>query len=563
MSVYCPHCGKENKEAKESCWSCGATLPQEGPESLLGKTVFDSYVLEGILGQGGMAVVYKGRNKLTDQVVAVKVLPPELAVYSEVKTRFVDEARTLAKLEHANIVHLINFAEDIGRLCLVMQYADGETLDDLIDIRGRVEPREAIRINAAVLDAMEHAHRHEVVHRDIKPSNIIVRKDGSVKVTDFGIAKIVRSTKLTQDGQTMGTVRYMSPEQVQGGKIDGRTDIYSLGITLYEALVGDTPFDGDSHFQIMNKHLKEEPLPPSKAGAPIGQELDRVVLKAIQKNPQNRYATAAEMAIELRACPEFAVLGGGAAGAAKAPASPTKGVTKLKGSTADKMRAKPSKSRLWMVALVAGVALVVGVGLFLILGPSLSSPGGGGEGEGSAGGESREGGAGRPGDRDKPDPRESRAVKRWKNEKHPKLTAVSGKVSWAVKMENNKAPYLRILSQVPMKTGKIEKFYTKSLELYPKMLASERVKHEMIVRPLVIVFLGPKIFNDKSIWGAEEGADVRYYPLPVATLFLPAKKEVERSAVLYGIASHLCPARLSGSQCHKLAERFEKYSATR
>ena len=218
--------------------------------------------------------------------------------------RVVLAGRTLAKLEHPNIVHLINFAEDAGRLCLVMQYAEGETLEELIDRVEQVPPDEAVRITMRTLDGLSHAHANGVVHRDIKPSNIIVRKDGAVKVTDFGIAKITRDHKLTQTGQTMGTVRYMAPEQVRGKDIDLRSDIYSLGITCYEALVGEPPFDGESQFEVMQMHLSTEPMPPREAGAQVSPELEAVLLKSMSKEPDERYQSAKEFRVALAGTPE-------------------------------------------------------------------------------------------------------------------------------------------------------------------------------------------------------------------------------------------------------------------
>lgn len=568
MSPYCSQCGKENAQSSTVCQSCGSAMPQDGPEGLLGKVVFDSYELTEILGQGGMAVVYRGRNKITEQHVAVKVLPPELATYSEVKTRFVDEARTLAKLEHPNIVHLINFAEDLGRLCLVMQYAEGETLEDLIDNAGRVSPREAVRISIQVLSALHHAHRHEVVHRDIKPSNIIVRPDGSIKVTDFGIAKIVRSTKLTQDGQTMGTVRYMSPEQVQGSDIDLRSDIYSLGITLYEAVVGDTPFDGESHFAIMNQHLQAEPTPPIEAGAPISEGLQDVILKSLAKVRQDRFATAEEMSRALEMCEEASPIGVKGKPRTEKPATvPRKTSARTKAET---KVARPSAGRRpWLVPLVAAGAVVAGTVLFFAFGPGLGSTSGADEPGAEEPRRARRAGkkksrSGRPDGRE----RGGREVKKWLTTKHPKLKSVEEKVEWRAKMEHKARPYLRILSEKPIDTSEMEEVYEESLGSYRKLLDSERIDQPVLVRPLVMVFLDSSTFSDPKIWKGQVEADVRYYPLPVATLFVPAHTALKKgdktgSALLYGIASHLCPVRLSSSDCHRLAERFVKYHRIR
>src|SRR4051812_124849 len=161
----------------------------EGPERLIGSRVLD-FELKSVIGAGGMSVVYKGEHRVTGQEVAIKILPPELAVHEELKARFVEEARVLAKLEHPNIVHLNNFTEAGGRMCLVMQFVEGETFESKIVAQGKLPPAEALRVGIEVCKALEYAHAQGVVHRDIKPSNVLVRPDGVVKVTDFGIAKM-------------------------------------------------------------------------------------------------------------------------------------------------------------------------------------------------------------------------------------------------------------------------------------------------------------------------------------------------------------------------------------
>ncbi len=534
--VHCPNCGKENPDNAEVCFSCGATLPKEGAETLLGRVVFGSYELIEMVGEGGMAVVYKARHQLTGQLVAVKMLPPELAVYPEVRARFVDEARTLARLEHPNIVHLINFSEELGRLCLVMQYAEGETLEDVLDRSGRIVGAEAVRIVLQVLSALAHAHDQGVVHRDIKPSNIIVRPDGTVKVTDFGIAKITRDTKLTQTGQTMGTVRYMSPEQVRGETVDGRSDIYSLGITLYEAVVGHTPFDGETHFAIMSQHLSNEPKPPLQMGARISSEFDAVILKALEKEPADRFATAEEMAKALRHTPE---------------GKRTKQHSTRNLPTAESTEG--SKKKRFLLGLTgSGLALLIGLGVGFW---ALSGRGGS-----DGGTEKKTETADRPSAR-KPVRTSAKQVEieRWRTQKDPHLLALDKVVTWKVQSERNESPHLKVWSEVELSSDNIEKLYLDAIPIYEELLHAERVSEKVVVRPLDIVVLRGQTFSNKKIWGNLAEASVRYFPLPVATLYVPAGKELDRSALLYGIAAHLCPARLSASECDTLASRFEKF----
>jgi serine/threonine-protein kinase len=263
----------------------------EGPDRLIGQRILD-FVLKQVLGAGGMSVVYRGEHRVTQQEVAIKILPPELAVHDDLKARFVEEARVLAKLEHPNIVALNNFTESGGRLCLIMSYVAGKTFEQMIVDGGKVAPREVVRVGIEVCKALEYAHGQHVIHRDIKPSNVLVRPDGAVKVTDFGIAKIIGQSRLTSTGQTMGTVRYMSPEQVRGRALDNRSDLYSLGITLYEALAGKTPFDGENQFDIMQQQISKAPPSFSSQGVDVPPSLERVLKSALEKEPGKRYPDA-------------------------------------------------------------------------------------------------------------------------------------------------------------------------------------------------------------------------------------------------------------------------------
>ncbi|MBA3500094.1 MAG: protein kinase, partial [Deltaproteobacteria bacterium] len=291
----CPACNEEVLEIDVRCPKCGAVNGATGAHRMLGQLMLGVYELVDVLGQGGMSVVFKGRHKMTDQEVALKILPPELAAHSQVKSRFLDEAKALAALDHPNIVHLYNFGQENGFFVLAMQYVQGATWERMILEAKRLDWKVSCRLAIDVLKALEYAHDRGIVHRDMKPSNVLVRAhDMSATVMDFGIAKMAQSTKLTATGQTMGTVRYMSPEQVRGQEVDLRTDIYSLGATLYESLVGDTPFDGSTHFEIMTKHLSDIPQRPSTLGVELPQGVEDALMRSLAKKIDDRFSTARE-----------------------------------------------------------------------------------------------------------------------------------------------------------------------------------------------------------------------------------------------------------------------------
>ncbi len=301
MPNVCDYCGSQNDPADVRCGSCERPIMSTGVHRMVGATVLE-YEINGVLGQGGMSVVYKAKHQLTGQEVALKILPRELAAHSQVKSRFLEEARALAALDHPNIVHLYTFGEADGCLVLAMQFIRGQTFEELIFDRERLPWEQSVDICIDVLRALDFAHTRGVIHRDMKPSNVLVREDtGHATVMDFGIAKMTTSTRLTATGQTMGTVRYMSPEQVRGKQVDVRTDIYSLGCSLYEAIVGDTPFDGETHFEIMTKHLNEQALPPSARGIDIPRELEQALVRSLAKRREERFDTAADMLAVLEA----------------------------------------------------------------------------------------------------------------------------------------------------------------------------------------------------------------------------------------------------------------------
>lgn len=533
MALLCSECGAENLDTAQICYSCGEPIDGIGSDELIGTIMFDSYKLVKVLGQGGMAVVYLGRNQLTEQEVAIKMLPPELAAYAEVKTRFLEEARTLAKLEHPNIVHLINFAEDAGRLCLVMQYAEGENLEELIDRVEQVGADEAVRITMQTLEGLSHAHNNNVVHRDIKPSNIIVRSDGSVKVTDFGIAKITRDHKLTQTGQTMGTVRYMAPEQVRGKDIDLRSDLYSLGITCYEALLGEPPFDGESQFEVMQMHLSTEPTPLREAGADISAELEEVLLKSMAKDPQDRYQTAKEFRQALAATPE-----------GKRAPRPTRDLDAVTGAGIDGTMTTPIKrSKMGLVALVLGLVVLVGVGvtLYALLGAK-KEPRPGNQSNTSKGMGS---GKARP----------------IRPAHHVALANIlKGLGRWTVKKGYERPHRLYVLSDRALNVDHFAQAYlTTARTAYQRLLKDQAIVYAVKVRPLTVVLVSKERLNDKKLWPVDAPVVARtfFYDAQKGLVFTVSDEDAEAN-LRFAIAVHFCPLDIDNKRCLELASTFKK-----
>ena len=252
--------------------------------------VIGRYEVLRLVGHGGAGDVYLARDPRLERNVAVKLL------HAGEPRGLTSEAKALAALDHPNIVHLYNFGQENGLFVLAMQYVQGRTWERIILENKRMDWQSSVRVAIDVLRALEYAHGRGVVHRDMKPSNVLVRAhDGMATVMDFGIAKMTTSTKLTATGQTMGTVRYMSPEQVRGQEVDPRTDIYSLGATLYESLTGDTPFDGATHFEIMTKHLTEPAQRPSARGVEVPRVVEDALMRSLAKRIDDRFENAREM----------------------------------------------------------------------------------------------------------------------------------------------------------------------------------------------------------------------------------------------------------------------------
>ncbi len=249
-------------------------------------------------GTGGMADIFKAEDTILGRLVAIKMLHPQFAHDENFVARFRREAQSAASLNHPNIVNIYDWGRADSTYFIVMEYIEGENLKQIIGKSGPLSAEIAVKIMIRVCDALEFAHKHQIVHRDIKPHNIIITKDGTVKVTDFGIARAGSST-MTQTGSILGTATYISPEQAQGTAVGKSSDVYSLGIVLYEALTGCVPFEGESPVAVAFKQVHEPPPLPRSINPAISQSLETVILKAMAKNPGERYLSAEEMKADL------------------------------------------------------------------------------------------------------------------------------------------------------------------------------------------------------------------------------------------------------------------------
>jgi eukaryotic-like serine/threonine-protein kinase len=326
----------------------------------VGSTVGDYQVVD-VLGAGGMGKVYKVRNFISDRIEAMKVLLPDLGNAPELADRFMREIKVQASLEHPNIARLHTALRVENQLLMLMEYVEGVTLDHKLK-DGPLPVEAAVDYMRQVLSALEYAHAHGVIHRDIKPANMMLTPAGVVKLMDFGIAKAATDHRLTMTGTTLGSLYYMSPEQIQGtATVDARSDLYSAGITLYELVTAKRPFDGTSQFEIMSAHLNKMPVPPVEVDPKLPPILNDVILMAVAKSPDARFQTAAAFRNALGnvvpAPAAAAVKPMATVAAVAAAAAPTEPVA-----------ARPAKSRrgLWMgigaVAMAAAVIALIQFG---------------------------------------------------------------------------------------------------------------------------------------------------------------------------------------------------------
>jgi beta-lactam-binding protein with PASTA domain/tRNA A-37 threonylcarbamoyl transferase component Bud32 len=331
-------------------------------------TLGGRYELGELLGHGGMADVRKATDLRLGRTVAVKMLRTDLARDATFQARFRREAQSAASLNAPSVVAVYDTGEDelegVRVPYIVMEYVEGQTLRELLRQGERLMPNRALEIAAGVLGALEYSHRQGIVHRDIKPANVMLAADGDVKVMDFGIARAVADSgaTMTQTANVLGTAQYLSPEQARGETVDARSDVYSTGCLLYEMLTGRPPFQGESPVAVAYQHVRENPLPPSTLNPDIGPEADAIVMKALAKNPDNRYQSAAEMRADINR----ALQGATVAAPPVMAEPPTQALTAI---AEPEEETKSRKGTYWALAIGVILALaVLGAGAWALLG---------------------------------------------------------------------------------------------------------------------------------------------------------------------------------------------------
>ena len=364
---------------------------------MIGREIGGRYRLTAPLGEGGMATLWRGVDQQLDREVAVKILRPQYSADPGFAGRFRQEARSAASLSHPNIVSVYDYGTDPDgeTQYIVMELVDGKDLAAILHDRGRISTDDAVQVAIAVASALEAAHRRGIVHRDVKPGNILITEEGDVKVTDFGIARAVSEASMTVTGTTLGSVHYFSPEQARGDEVTGRSDVYALGIVLYEMLTGRRPFEGDSAAGVALKRLTENPPRPMVAGQPLPAGLEAILRRALEREPEDRFPDAGSFAEALRAWrahPEIAPAGLVGAVPAAAP-TPTAGeptvyvpppVTRPSDRAPyagpPRRQARPANEGqpwwIWLLALLAvlllGVIGFLGMQIYSALGPGSS-----------------------------------------------------------------------------------------------------------------------------------------------------------------------------------------------
>lgn len=347
---------------------------------MLNKTLDNRYTILEHVGGGGMADVYRAHDKLLDRSVAVKVLRSQFTHDEEFVTRFRREAQAAARLSHPNIVNIYDVGQAEDTYYIIMEYISGETLKDRI-VRNKTLPVDlTVRIILEIAEALEHAHQNDLVHCDIKPHNILITRAGRVKVTDFGIARAVTSATMNHTGTILGSVHYFSPEQAKGEMVSAKSDIYSLGVVMYEMLTGTVPFNGETPISIALQHLQQEPRPPRELNSQIPPLIEATVLKAMAKEPAGRFDDITQMIADLRLAQNY--LRDDQTRRLSHDDFPTQVLPKVtdevlaqtqqaKESTPDKSKSR--RSKLWYLLLLALLMVGFAIGTFLAFGKFWSS----------------------------------------------------------------------------------------------------------------------------------------------------------------------------------------------
>ncbi|OOM77553.1 serine/threonine-protein kinase PrkC [Clostridium puniceum] len=268
---------------------------------MIGTLLLNRYKLLEKIGEGGMGIVYKAKCTLLNRFVAVKILKAELSDDEDFITRFKREANSIASLSHTNIVNVYDVGSENNINFIVMEYINGKTLKQLIKENVRLNSLKTVNIALQIAKALQYAHKNNIIHRDIKPDNILITEENIVKLTDFGIAKVADAGTLTNSNKIIGSVHYFSPEQAKGKFVDCRTDIYALGIVMYELITGQVPFNGETSISVAIMHIQEPVIPPIKVITDIPENINTIILKTLEKEPTNRFQTAKELTKVLKA----------------------------------------------------------------------------------------------------------------------------------------------------------------------------------------------------------------------------------------------------------------------
>src|SRR6202451_2700538 len=309
--IICPHCKTANPDFRETCSKCSQPLPIADSETIqmvdpttitLGSDFGPRYRIDALLGQGGMGRVYKAYDKELNRTVAIKVVRQGVMGEADALNRFKQELVLASKISHKNILRIHDLGEVDGMKFITMAYVEGQDLHQIIKANPKLPLERALKFATQLAGALAAAHAEDVVHRDLKPQNILLDKNDQVYIADFGLAKsyAAGAVGMTQTGAFLGTPRYMSPEQVEGKPTDGRSDLYAFGLILYEMVAGDVPFTGESTLKVMYQRLQERPKSPKSANPSIPTWLERVIMRCLEKDPEDRYQNAYEILADLQ-----------------------------------------------------------------------------------------------------------------------------------------------------------------------------------------------------------------------------------------------------------------------